>query len=320
MNIFDEKIDKANTICILGHERPDGDCIGSTLAVYNYIMNKYQGKKIVKPYLDEFSDYFNILPNADKISNDLMCAETYDLAIIVDSSSIDRLNEYKRYFEEAKDSILIDHHENNTFPAKVSIVFPESIATSEVLYDFLDKDYIDENVAKCLYIGIATDSGVFRYRATSSKTFKIVGELIKFGFDFTTMLDKIVFDNTLNQRKAQGIAFDRLELISKGQVSFSYLDKHDLDSLNIDKRDIDNVIVYLREIADIKVAAFAYQVGHNIFKLSLRSKFDSINVSDFAKEHEGGGHKLAAGCVYYGDIQSIKKNFEKDIESFIEGK
>ena len=320
MNIFNEKINKANTICILGHERPDGDCIGSTLAVYNYIKNKYHDKKIVKPYLDEFSDYFNILPNADKISNDLMCAETYDLAIVVDSSSIDRLNEYKRYFEEARDSILIDHHENNTFPSKVSIVYPDSIATSEVLYDFLDKDYIDENVAKCLYIGIATDSGVFRYRATSSKTFKIVGELIKFGFDFTTMLDKIVFDNTVNQRKAQGIAFDRLELISNGQVSFSYLDKYDLDSLNIDKRDIDNVIVYLREIVDIKVAAFAYQVGHNIFKLSLRSKFDSINVSDFAKEHEGGGHKLAAGCVYYGDIQSIKKNFEKDIERFIEGK
>lgn len=320
MNILNKKIDKANSICILGHERPDGDCIGSTLAIYNYIKNKYQDKKIVKPYLDFFSDSFNILPNADKISNDLMCGETYDLAIIVDSSSIDRLKDYKRYFEEAKDSILIDHHENNIFPASVSIVFPESIATAEVLYGFLEKEYIDENVAKCLYVGIATDSGVFRYRATSSKTFKIVSELVSFNFDFTSMLDKIVFDNTIAQRKAQGIAFDRLELLCKGKVSFSYLDKNDLDSLNIDKRDIDNVIVYLREIENIKVAAFAYQVGHNIFKLSLRSKFDSIDVSEFAKNHEGGGHKLASGCVYYGDIQSIKKMFEKDIEEFIEGK
>ena len=320
MNLFNEKIDQAKKICILGHERPDGDCIGSTLAIYNYIINKYADSKIVQPYLDYYSDSFNILPNSDKISNDLMNAETYDLAIIVDSSSLERIKDYKRYFEEAKDSILIDHHENNTFPANVSIVYPESIATAEVIYEFLDKEYIDENVAKCLYIGIATDSGVFRYKATSCKTFRIVGELIKFGFDFSTMLDKIVFDNSVNQRKAQGIAFDRLELLCKGKVSFSYLDKNDLDSLNIDKRDIDNVIVYLREIENIKVAAFAYQIGHDIFKLSLRSKFDSINVSEFAKEHEGGGHKLAAGCVYYGDISSIKKKFEKDIETFIENK
>lgn len=320
MNIFNEKIDNANSICILGHERPDGDCIGATLAIYNYIVNKYGNKKIVKPFLDFFSSNFNILPNAEKISNDTMDANKYDLAIIVDASSLDRLNEYKRYFEEAKDSILIDHHENNTIPSKVSIVFPESIATCEVLYNFLEKEYIDVNVAKCLYLGIATDSGVFRYRATSNKTFEIVSKLVSFGFDFTSMLDKIVFDNTLNQRKAQGIAFDRLKLICKGQVSFSYLNEEDMINLNIDKRDIDNIIVYLREIENIKVAAFAYQVGKDIYKLSLRSKFDSIDVSEFAMLHEGGGHKLAAGCVYHGSIEEVEAKFIKDIGDFIFGK
>ena len=83
MNIFNEKIENANSICILGHERPDGDCIGSTLAIYNYIVNKYGDKKIVKPILDYFSPNFNILPNSDKISNDTMDANKYDLAIIV---------------------------------------------------------------------------------------------------------------------------------------------------------------------------------------------------------------------------------------------
>ena len=320
MNILNEKIDKASTICILGHERPDGDCIGSALALYNYIQNKYDDKKAIKIYLDYFSDNFNILPGADKISNDLMCADNYDLAIIVDSSNIDRLGEYKRYFEEAKDSVLIDHHENNTFPSKVSIVLPDSIATAEVLYDFLEKEYINKNVAICLYVGIATDSGVFRYSAITKKTFDIVGELIEYGFDFTKILDEIVFDNSLYQRKAQGIAFDRLKLICKGQVSFSYIDKDELDALHLGKKDVDNIIVYLREIKNIKVAAFAYQVGNNIYKMSLRSKLDSINVAEFAKDHEGGGHKLASGCIYHGNISQIEKNFEKDMESFIEGK
>ena len=91
-------------------------------------------------------------------------------------------------------------------------------------------------------------------------------------------------------------------------------------NLNIDKRDIDNIIVYLREIENIKVAAFAYQVGKDIYKLSLRSKFDSIDVSEFAMLHEGGGHKLAAGCVYHGSIEEVEAKFIKDIGDFILGK
>lgn len=320
MNIFDERIEKANTICILGHQTPDGDCIGSTLAIYNYIKNKYGDIKVVKPFLEEFSKKYMILPNADKISDDLKDATVFDLAIVVDCSSVDRLKDFKRYFEEAKDSIVFDHHENNDIPAKVSVVNPESIATCEVLYPFLNRLFIDKDVATCLYLGLATDSGIFRYKATNKKTFAIAGELIEFGFDFTKILDTIVFDNSVNQRKAQGIAFDRLKLLSKGQVSFSYLLQSDLDELSITKSDIDNIIVYLREIENIKIAAFAYPVGVNTYKFSLRSKFDILNLSEFASEHEGGGHILAAGCIYHGNISEIEKTFEKDISEFIERK
>lgn len=320
MNIFDEKINNAKSICILGHERPDGDCIGATLAIYNYIKNKYGETKIVKPLLDEFSKNFDILPNSDKILNDLKIADIFDLAIIVDSGSVGRLGNFKRYFEEAKDSILFDHHETNNFPSKVSIVFPNSIATCEILYDFLDKEYIDKNVAMCLYVGIATDSGVFRYSATTKKTFRIVGELIDYGFNYTELLDRIIFEQTVPQRKAQGIAFERLRLICKGQVSFSYITIDELDSLHLGKKDIDNIIVYLREIKDIKVAAFAYQTSRDAYKISLRSKYDTINVAEFSMNHEGGGHMLAAGCVYTGDIKDIEKNFEKDMAEYLEGK
>ena len=318
MNLFEEKIEKAKTICILGHQSPDGDCIGSTLAIYNYIINKYGNEKQVKPFLEPFSDKYLILPNADKISSDLNDATIFDLAIIVDSSNLDRLKNYRRYFDEALDSILFDHHENNDIPAKVSVVNPDSIATCEVLYPFLSKLFINKDVATCLYLGLATDSGVFRYKATNKNTFKIVSELIEYGFDFTHLLDTIVFDNTLLQRRAQGVIFDRLKLICKGQVSYSYILKSELDDLNIDKKDVDNAIVYLREISGIKIAAFAYPVGVNIYKMSLRSKFDAYNLADFAKIHEGGGHALAAGCIYHGNIDEVSKMFANDMEKFIE--
>ena len=320
MNLFEEKIDKAKTICILGHQTPDGDCIGSTLAIYNYIKNRYGDLKIVKPYLEAFSKKFLILPNADKISDDLKDATVFDLAIVVDCGSVERLKDFKRYFEEAKDSIVFDHHENNDIPAKVSVVNPKSIATCEVLYPFLSKTFIDENVAECLYLGLATDSGIFRYKDTDKNTFLMAGDLIEYGFDFTKLLDTIVFDNTLIQRKAQGIAFDRLKLICKGKVSYSYLEQSDLDDLQIAKNDIDNIIVYLREIENIVVAAFAYPVGVNTYKFSLRSKDEKYNMSEFAKNHEGGGHILAAGCIYHGNIEEIGKIFEKDMAEFIESK
>lgn len=320
MGLFDERIEKAKTICILGHQTPDGDCIGSTLAIYNYIKNKYGDTKVVKPYLDEFSEKYLILPNADKISNDLRDATVFDLAIVVDCSNVERLKDFKRYFEEAKDSIVFDHHENNDIPAKVSVVYPDSIATCEVLYPFFDKAFIDENVAICLYLGLATDSGVFRYNSTNRRTFLMAAELIDYGFDFTKLLDTVVFDNTLSQRKAQGIAFGRLKLICKGKVSFSYLTQSDLDELNIKKKDIDNIIVYLREMENIKIAAFAYPVGVDTYKFSLRSKYDILNVAEFAKDHEGGGHILAAGCLYHGKIETIEKIFEKDMAEFIERK
>ena len=320
MSLLDERIDQAKTICILGHQTPDGDCIGSALAIYNYILNKYGDSKIVKIYLDIFSKKYLILPNADKISDDLKDATKFDLAIVVDCGNLDRLKEYKRYFEEAKDSIVFDHHENNDIPARVSVVSPESIATCEVLYPFLDRTFIDKNVAECLYLGLATDSGIFRYKSTNKKTLLMAATLIDYGFDFTKLLDTIVFNNSFNQRKAQGIAFDRLKLICKGQVSYSYLTKDELDNLNITKNDVDNIIVYLREIENIKIAAFAYPVGVNIYKFSLRSNSDKFDLSEFARKHEGGGHMLASGCIYHGNIEDIGKNFEKDMFSFIEDK
>ena len=318
MSILDERIEKANAICIIGHQNPDGDCIGAALAVYNYIKNKYGDSKVVKPFLDEFSSKFMVLKNSDKIKDDKNDATVFDLCIAVDVSSMDRIKDFERYFKDAKDTLVIDHHETNTLPAKVSIVFPDAIATCEILYNFFDKAFLDVDVAMCLYTGIATDSGVFKYRNTTKKTFEIVGDLVSYGFNFTKLLDKIVFNNSVNQRKAQGIAFERLERICKGQVVFSYLNDDDIDKLNLKKTDIDNVIVYLREIDDVKVAAFAYQVGDKIYKLSLRSNCDHINVAKFAMMHDGGGHALASGCMYYGDIDKIKIKLEKDLGEFIE--
>lgn len=319
MSLLDDKIEKSRNICILGHISPDGDCIGSVLTIYNYIQNKWKGTdKYVKPYLQNFSDKYKILPNADKISHDTNDAVTYDLAIIVDCGTEDRLKEFARYYKEAKDSIVFDHHENNRLECSEKVVDSKSIATCQILYDQIDKKFLDKDIAICLYVGIATDSGVFRYKSINKKTFDIAGELIGYGFDFTRLLDIIVFNNSLVQRKAQALVFDRLKLLHKGTVSYSYITQDEINSLNISKNELDNMIVYLREIDNVRVAAFAYPLAREIYKLSLRSTDSKINVARFAEMHEGGGHALASGCTYCGSIESVSKNFEKDIIEYIE--
>lgn len=317
MSILDEKIEKASNICILGHTNPDGDCIGSVLSIYNYILLKYKDKK-VKAYLQMFSPKYNVMKNADKISHDDNDAVIYDLAIVCDCGNEDRLKEFARYFREAHDSILFDHHENNTIAANVKVVDDKSIATCEILYDNFDKNYIDKDIATCLYIGIATDSGVFRYKATTRKTLNIAGELISYGFDFTNLLDSIVFNNSIVQRRAQAIVFERIKLLKNATISYSYITDDELSRLHMSKNDLDNMIVYLREIDGIKIACFIYPIGNNIYKLSLRSTDDRYNVARFAEKHEGGGHALASGCVYYGTIDAICERFEKDIIEFAE--
>ena len=316
MSILDEKIEKANSICLLGHINPDGDCIGATLSIYNYIMNKYNGK-MAKVYLMEPSDKFALLSGFKNISSEVNDKEKYDLAIICDSSSRDRVKDFIVYADNAKDVLVFDHHETNNFEYSDMIIDIKSPATCEIIYKYMDDKYIDKKVAECLYIGICSDTGCFKYNSTTHETMNIAGSLMDKGIDFTKLQDKMIFYNSLKQRKIQAIAFSRVKCLHGGQVVFSYVLQEELDNLNLDKREIDNIIVYLREIENIKIAIFAYPIGHNIYKLSLRSNDYNINVATFAKNHDGGGHALAAGLTYKGSIEEIEKKLDKDLNEIL---
>lgn len=316
MSILDDKIERVKTIAILGHMNADGDCIGSQLGVYNYILNKYKDKK-VKVYILNPSQRFKYLNGFDKISEATNDAEPYELVITVDVPTIERIEkDLHNYLLTAKDVIVIDHHETNNLKYKDMIVDKDAAATCEILYELMDKDYIDKKVAECLYTGLATDTGVFRYSCTRPETMVIASELMKKGIDFTNILDEAIFLNNMNQRKAQAIAFENAKYLCKGKVLFSYVPKDDLDELGLNKNDVDNIVVYLRETYNIKVAVFGYSVGHDIYKLSFRSNSDEYNVAKFALKHDGGGHIRAAGCTIKGKIDNVMKIVNDEMNDF----
>lgn len=316
MSILDEKIERAKNICLLGHINPDGDCIGSTLSIYNYIKNKYDDK-VVKVYLMDPSEKFSILKGFKNISSETNDNIKYDLAIICDASSRERVKDFIGYADNANEVLVFDHHETNNFSYENMIIDIKSPATCEIIYKYMDDKFIDKNVAECLYVGICSDTGCFKYNSTTHETMNIAGNLMDKGIDFTNLQDKVIFSNSLKQRRIQAIAFNRIKCFHGGQVVFSYVLQEELDNLNLDKKDIDNIIVYLREIEKIKIAIFAYPIGHNIYKLSIRSNDNNINVATFARNHDGGGHAMAAGFTYKGNIEEIEKKIDKDLNEII---
>lgn len=316
MSILDEKIKKANTISIMGHINPDGDCLGSTLALYNYILN-IDNKKTVKVYLMEAQKKFNVLSGFDKICHTNSDATIYDLGIICDCSTEDRVKDYYKYFDTAKDKLIIDHHATSTRTDCDVVIEPGAAATCQVMFDLMDEKYIDKKVAECLYVGIAHDSGAFRYDATTPHTLEVATALMKKGISFTELLDNTMYTEKFNQKLLLAKVYERAKFLCKGKVLYSYALMSELKDLNLEKGDLDLCVPNLRQTEGVSLATFAYDVAKNVYKISLRSNTDNIDCSVFAKERGGGGHKRAAGFTVNMELDKIPEYLENELKSIL---
>ena len=295
MSILDEKIKKANTISIMGHINPDGDCLGSTLALYNYILKKKK-KKTVKVYLMEAQKKFSVLNGFDKICHTNSDATVYDLGIICDCSTEDRVKDYYKYFDTAQDKFIVDHHASSNRTDCDVVIEPTAAATCQVMFDLMDDKYIDKRVAECLYVGLAHDSGVFRYSS------------------FTELLDDTLFKEKFNQKLLLAKVYERAKFLCKGKVLYSYALMSELKDLNLEKGDLDLCVPNLRQTEGVSLALFAYDVANNVYKISMRSNTDKIDCSVFAKERGGGGHERAAGFTVNMELDKIPEYIEKELK------
>lgn len=309
--LLDDYLINRKNICILGHINPDGDCICSTLSIYNYIKNKYFDEKIAQIYLDNPNDKFSFLNGFDKISTSEDDSLVYDLAIVCDCSSRDRIKNYLCYLDNAKNVLIIDHHETNEFEYKNMIIGKYAPATCQMIYRILDKQYINEDIAKYIYLGVAHDTGVFRYSNTNKETFDIVSQIMNFKFDFTCMLDKTIFMQSLQQKKIKAMIINRAETFREGKIIFGYVTQKEHENFGLDKKDIDIVVVDLRETVGVELAIFMYELKTNVYKVSLRSNGNDINCAEISKKFNGGVHKKGAGFTINGNINEIKQVLQK---------
>lgn len=303
MNDFIKEIERADSIVILGHLRPDGDCVGSCLGVYNYIFDNYPDKT-VDIYLDEFKQEFSFLRGADKILHQKQ-ERVYDLCISLDSGDLERHGEFETYFHEAGRTMCVDHHISNMGFGDVCFLKTECSATAEAIFTLLDEDKVGMECAECLYLGIVHDTGVFKYTNTTRQTMEIAGILIEKGARSSLVIDGTFYKKTFKQNKMLSKALDAAFLMFDGKVIVSCLTKDVFDENDATNLDTDGVVDALRITEGVECALWMYEYPKKgTFKCSLRSN-DIVNVNLIACRLGGGGHIRAAGCEVEGDKDTI---------------
>ena len=315
MTKLETMIDQAGKIVILGHVNPDGDCVGSCLAVYNYI-KEWDSSKAVTVRLERAPSKFSYLSGFDAIETEAG-EETYDLCICLDSSDEERLGDFKSCFDRSAKTICIDHHITNRGYAQENVIDGHASSACEVVYGQLDESRISKRVAECIYTGIIHDTGVFKYSNTSRKTMEIAGKMMEKGIDFGTIIDGSFYKKTYMQSQILGRALLESITFLDGRCIFSVVRKKDMDFYGVDKSDLDGIVDQLRVIDGIECAIFLYETGIHQFKVSLRSN-SIVDVSRIAAYFGGGGHVRAAGCTMSGSVHDVVNNLSAHIAEQLE--
>lgn len=314
--ILDE-IKDAKRIGISGHIKPDGDCIGSTLALWHFIRNK-RPDAYVKVFLEKPASCFDCLPGVSEIDSDFAETEKFDVFFVVDSvAEPDRIGASYPMFEKATKTINIDHHISNANGSgDVNQMVPDASSASEVMFDLIGMENMTAEIATCLYIGITHDTGIMQFSNTSSKTLRIVADLVEFEFDFPALIDITYHQKTYAQNQILGRALLESILFMDGKCIASYIDRKTMQFFGCTEKDMDGIVNQLRITTGVEVAIFIYESGPNEKKVSLRSN-GLVDVSNVATFFGGGGHVRASGCTMTGTYHDVINNLSREIEKQI---
>ena len=309
--ILSDILKDVKSVGITGHIRPDGDCTGSVLALYNYIVENMP-EIDVDLYLEQPGSEFYYLKNIDKIKNTPE-DKKYDVFFVLDCSSLDRIEPFISCFNNASKTVCIDHHVSNTGFTDLSKIEPQASSACEVLYGTMDADKISRNVAECIYTGIIHDTGVFKYSCTSKKTMEIAGEMMEKGIDYSDIIDNTFYKKTYVQNQILGRALLESVLFYDGKCIFTTVTMDEMEFYGVTGRELGGIVEQLRLTDGVEVAIFLYQTGEEEYKVSLRSK-KKIDVAAIATQFGGGGHVRAAGCDMQGSMYDVINNLTAEIE------
>lgn len=312
---IEKLIGDAEKIAILGHVRPDGDCIGSCLGLANYIWDNYPEKQ-ADIFTEQFSPEFMMLNGAEKIRHDFENPEIYELCISVDVSDKNRLGEGIDCFDKAKRTLCIDHHFTNEGFADENVIDSKASAASELMITLLDIEKVSLNTAECLYLGIVHDTGVFKHSNTTEKTMTLAGKMVSKGVNTSRIIDNTFYKKTFLQNRLLGEVLISSRLYLNGKCIVGVISSERLNEMGAVPNDTNGIVDQLRVTDGVKCTVFLYGLAAGGYKASLRSDED-VDVSVIAAAFGGGGHVRAAGCNVSGSLEEAVNSLLDEISKQI---
>jgi len=309
-------IREANTICVVGHMRPDGDCIGSQLGLT--LALRAEGKKAVCWNQDAIPAKYRFLDPGRDFEKP-RSGEEFDLVIATDCASFERLGRTGECIGRRKQLINIDHHESNTRYGDVNWVSPREPSTGELIHRLLKTARwpITPHIADLLFTAVSTDTGSFQYANTQPGTFHVGAELVTRGANLARICDEVYQSFPLSRARLLKHVYSTFKLTHNDRLAYFWLKKADLARTGADTNDTEGLIDHIRAIEPVIVACVFEEVETEVTRISLRSKSKDVNVSDICAQFGGGGHPAAAGARIAGRPMSIQRRVVAAIKKAI---
>ena len=301
-------IDESNSILLLTHESPDGDAIGSVLAFYHYLISINKSVDMVILDIPKVFDFLSsinrVVDNTDK---------SYDLGIVLDCASKERIGQKEDLFSRCKNTICIDHHISNTNYCDVNLVEGNISSCCQVVY-YLFKEWnvpVSKEIGESLISGVLTDTNGFGINNVDKNTYNLAAEILDLGVNIHNIYNKVLCKKTMSQYELMRIAMDRLEFLHDKKIAVTYILKSDFDKVGAIQGEHEGIVDIGRNVEGVEVSIFLRE--DNGFTVSLRST-GTVDVSKIASSIGGGGHFMASGAKLYGTLEETKETIINEIK------
>jgi phosphoesterase RecJ-like protein len=307
--IIDRIIDalrQSKNVCVVGHMRPDGDCVGSQLGLA--LALKHEGKKVACWNQDPIPQKYEFL-DADSTFQKPRPGMRFDAVVATDAASPERLGTVGKCITRRGVFINIDHHESNTRYADLNWVSAREPSTGELIFRLLKiaKWPISKPIADCLFTAVSTDTGSFQYPTTRPGTYHVAGELVRRGADLATICDEVYQSYPVSRARLLRHVYSHFRLTHRDQIAYFWLRKADFARSGAEPDDTEGLIDHIRAIEPVVVACVFEEIEPELTRISLRSKSEKVNVNEIAAQFGGGGHSAAAGARIRGTPLAVQR-------------
>lgn len=301
-----DTIRESRTICIVGHVRPDGDCIGSQLGLA--LALKADGKEVTCWNEHPVPDKLSFL-DSHKMFALPQLKRSFDCVIATDCASFERLGTVRDCIGDRKVFINIDHHASNTRYADINWVSSKEPSSGELIYRLLKAGRwpITRAIADCLFTAVSTDTGSFQYQSTTPATFQVASHLVEKGADLGRISQEVYQSYPLARVQLLRHIYNKFHLTHDKQTGYFWLKKRDFARTGAQRDDAEGLIDHIRAIQGVVVACVFEEAEPELTRISLRSKSDDVDVNAIAGQFGGGGHRAAAGARIVGKPMAAQR-------------